>query len=398
MLDYYKASEGNWKDLLDYYNHHSVPILCTFDDTQNPMRTLYFPVAMSEKVAFYALLALSATHRAQVLSSLQDKQRALRFETKTLEVLQNHHRLSATSQQASPNELMLSHPSPPLEILTAITILMGARYLDRHGSNGVSYDYGQHVRGFWAVLRHSDIQLDELHLVPSQSHLYDVLRIACYFTMCALVEGIDLGMDLPWGACERILAGTSDGVDYHAGYCHRYLTTLAEIVSLERSQTAPEPATETRKRATTLARKLARTSEPPSANENWHLSDDGTFQGQRHDHEFHRSVERAFRLSLAVRIHVGILHTSVSSPTIRSLVQSALSEYQQKQPPELADAFSLYALYEIGKACADPILQAFILERLLKISWRGYGTPDVYRTQLQQLWSKPQLDANATQP
>lgn len=330
------------------------------------MRTLYFPIAMSDEATFYALLALSAIHRARRFSSLTDQQQALKLESKSLEALQSH-------LLQSPETEAFSHDGTTADdrtsILTAVTVLMGTRYLDRDMCVGGGF--ADHVRGFWTLLRHFGIahKLDE---IPTGSLLFEAIRIGCFFTACALMEGFcDAESPVMWRECQSILARAGE-IDYHAGYCYRQLGVLAEVVELERQ---PQLTPELRERATRIVRKLT------------HSLSDGILLESNENNGYHGSVERAFKLGLAIRLRVSVLRVPPSSPMVISLVQSALAEFQQNQDLGGADAFSLRALFDIGKACTDPALREFISMKFAHIAWRGYGTVDLYRRQLESIWS-----------
>ena len=116
-------------------------------------------------------------------------------------------------------------------MLTAILILAGAQHLDRFEVSGVG-NFAQHVRVFWAVLHNSGVDLQRLDEAPARTYLYNLVRMGYFFTACLLLEGVDLGLQLFWTVGETMLANSPGSLDHHAGYCHRYISILTEIVAL----------------------------------------------------------------------------------------------------------------------------------------------------------------------
>ena len=109
---------------------------------------------------------------------------------------------------------------------------------------------------------------------------------------------------------------------------------------------------------------------------------------ESNDERHHRAVGIIFKLSLAIRMHVSLLRTLKKSPALMLLVQNALAEFQQNMRLEIIDSFSLRALFEVGQACVYENLRDSVRLKLASVRWRGYGTVELYQTQLEQLWAQ----------
>ncbi|OBT81837.1 hypothetical protein VE02_09528 [Pseudogymnoascus sp. 03VT05] len=349
-----------WESLFRYFDQEAVGILSSHDDRQNPMRVLFLPVSMTEEPAFYALTASAATHQAQRSHSLKHKQLALVLELRALECIRQHPLLQPGVKVGDQPASKIP-TSSQIGILCAIALLIGVRFLDRRGESFVI-----HVRGFATILKRIRLDLD---WVTSNPQIYGLLQHYSFFAVGALLEhGYEEGMS--WESSQKMLAGNTSvsHLDYNVGYCHQYIGYLAQIVELEKSQGNSANCHE-------AANKLAQK-----------LSSIGDILKTESVSRNHVSIARIFRLALEIRLRLSVMKASAHSPKVVTLVHNVLADVQKNQDNGFADSFSLWSLFETGKACTDPDMRAFIEEKFKQVEWRGYGVIDLYRTQLGRIW------------